>query len=196
MVMRAGKVGYRTVMANHAFAYHAGSASFMLHDMDLKGQQQGNLQKMNARHPEFLPLVWDFEASADYRTELKIRPVGSGHGGKLKIALNLLTFGKAPQWHERAYDAFRYFALVRQDGARQFRNLCHLRTVGCQIPRDRRAQAHSGPPRIMRRITRSRSSLVSLSIAAIFNVMEHPKPINIYGMLDVIALDCSLPARQ
>lgn len=188
MVMRAGKVGYRAVMANHAFAYHAGSASFMLHDLDLKGQQQGNLQKMNARHPEFLPLVWDFEASADYRTELKIRQLVPTIEGKLKIALNLLTFGKHHngtsehmmhfvRWCDKmAPDNFEIYAICEPSVAK-FHGIDELKRI---------------------RVRKDYEANYAISIFPgqpfdlhIVNVMEHLAPINIYGMLDVIALDCS-----
>jgi GT2 family glycosyltransferase len=93
LVMRASKVGYRAVLANHAFAYHAGSASFKLHEIDYKGQQQDNLRMIDARHPEFLPLVWEFEGSAEYRATSQIANLVPTSDGKLKMALNLLSIG-------------------------------------------------------------------------------------------------------
>lgn len=188
LVMRAGKVGYRAVMANHAFAYHAGSASFLLHDMDLKGQQQGNLQKMNARHPEFLPLVHEFEASVEYRAELKIRQLVPTIDGTLKIALNLLTFGKHHngtsehmmhfvRWCEKAApDHFEIYAICEPSVAK-FHGLDQMKRI---------------------KVRREYEPHYAISIFPgqpfdlhMINVMEHLAPINIYGMLDVIALDCS-----
>lgn len=188
LVMRAGKVGYRAVMANHAYAYHAGSASFMLHDMDLKGQQQGNLQKMNARHPEFLPLVWAFEGSPEYRAELKIRQLVPTIDGKLKIALNLLTFGKHHngtsehmmhfvRWCDKfAPEKFEIHAICEPSVAK-FHGIDQLKRI---------------------RVRKDYEPLYAISLFPgqpfdlhIINVMEHLAPINIYGMLDVIALDCS-----
>ncbi|CAM5359051.1 glycosyltransferase [Sphingobium scionense] len=188
MVMRAGKVGYRAVMANHAFAYHAGSASFMLHDMDLKGQQQGNLQKMSARHPEFLPLVWAFEGSAEYRAELKIRQLVPTVDGKLKIALNLLTFGKHHngtsehmmhfvRWCDKAApDNFEIYAICEPSVAK-FHGIDELKRIKVR----KEFEPHYA-------ISIFPGQPFDLHIV---NVMEHLAPINIYGMLDVIALDCS-----
>ena len=42
LIMRANKAGYRTVLANHAFAYHVGSASFLQRAADLSGHREAN----------------------------------------------------------------------------------------------------------------------------------------------------------
>ncbi len=81
LVMRAGKVGYRAVLANHAFAYHAGAASFALTGMDLAAQRKNNLDKLVGLHPEFLPLMTRYERSAHFRAERLLAgllPDGSG----------------------------------------------------------------------------------------------------------------------
>ena len=57
LILRANKAGYRAVLVNNAFAFHAGSASFTLLDMNLTAHQRTNLQKMAERHVEYLPLV-------------------------------------------------------------------------------------------------------------------------------------------
>src|SRR6516162_8371129 len=69
LIMRANKVGYRAALANNAFAYHAGSASFSLLEMNLPIHQGSNLRKMSERHPDYLPLVRRYESSAHYRAE-------------------------------------------------------------------------------------------------------------------------------
>lgn len=188
LVMRAGKVGYRAALANHAYAYHAGSASFMLHEMDLKGQQQGNLQKMAGRHPEFLPLVWEFEKSPEYRAMTQIKSLVPTAEGKLKIALNLLTMGRHHngtnelilnfiRWCDRQpFDDFEVYAICDKSVA-EFHKLDKLRHV------------------------KLRTEIAPVYALAIFfgqpfdlhqiNVMEHLAPVNVFGMLDVIALDCS-----
>ena len=94
LILRANKVGFRAALANHAFAYHAGSASFNLIDMDLGEHRAKNLQKMALRHPEFLPLVRRYEASAHFRAEALLGhslPIASG---RLKIAFDLSSLGR------------------------------------------------------------------------------------------------------
>lgn len=188
LVMRAGKVGYRAVLANHAYAYHAGSASFSLQDLDLKGHQQGNLAKIMARHPEFLPLVQEFERSPEYRAMTQIKNLVPTADGKLKIALHLLNMGchhngtnelitNFLHWADReAQDAFEIYAICKKSVA-QFHGFDKLQNISV------------------------RSEIAPVYAAAIFfgqpfsiddiNVMEHLAPVNVYGMLDMIALDCS-----
>ncbi|MCI4588528.1 glycosyltransferase [Sphingobium sp. BYY-5] len=187
LVMRAGKVGYRAALANHAFAYHAGSASFMLHEMDLKGQQQSNLQKMTARHPQFLPLVQEFERSPEYRAMTQIKNLVPTADGKLKIALNLLTMGSHHNGtneqnvnilhalDELPHGDFEIYVICDRTAA-EFHGLSKLKNIKL---RTEIAPVYA----------------ISILLCQPFdlhevNVMEHLAPINIYGMLDVIALDC------
>ncbi len=188
LVMRAGKVGFRAVLANHAYAYHAGSASFMLHEIDFKGQQSGNLQKMAGRHPEFLPLVKEFERSPEYQAMTQLKNLVPTADGKLKVALDLLTMGRHHngtnelimnfvRWCDsQPHDDFEISAICDKSVA-EFHGLDRLKTI------------------------RVRTEIAPVYAISIFfgqpfdlhqiNVMEHLAPINIYGMLDVIALDCS-----
>ena len=187
LVMRAGKVGFRAVLANHAFAYHAGSASFKLHDIDYKGQQQANLRMIDARHPEFLPLVWAHEASAEYRAIAQMANLVPTVDSKLKIALNLLSVGHHHNGtNELIMNFIRWFDRQPQDGF-ELHIICK-RSV---------AEFH-GIDRLDH--VRLRTDVTPGYAVSIFfgqpfeldqiSVMEHLAPVNIYGMLDVIALDC------
>ena len=188
LVMRAGKVGYRAALANHAYAYHSGSASFMLHEMDLKGQQQNNLQKMMERHPEFLPLVREFERSPEHRAMTQVKNLIPTVEGKLKVALNLLTMGRHHNgtnelivnfihWcDKRQFDEFEVYAICDKSVA-EFHGIDQLENVKfrTEISPTYAVAIFFGQPFDLHHI----------------NVMEHLAPVNIYGMLDVIALDCS-----
>jgi len=188
LVMRAGKVGYRAALANHAYAYHAGSASFMLHEMDLKGQQQTNLQQMMNRHPEFLPLVQEFERSPEYRAMTQIKNLVPTVEGKLKIALNLLTMGRHHNGTNELINNFLRWCDAREFEEFEIHAIC-----------DKSVAEFHGIDKLEHVKLRTEIS-PTYAIAIFFgqpfdlhhiNVMEHLAPVNIYGMLDVIALDCS-----
>ncbi|KMS58713.1 DUF4214 domain-containing protein [Sphingobium cupriresistens] len=188
LVMRAGKVGFRAVMANHAYAYHAGSASFLLRDIDLKGQREGNLQKIAARHPEFLPLVRSYEASAGYRAELKLRQLVPNVDGKLKIAINLLTFGRH---HNGTTDHMMNFIRWCERAAP---NDVEIHAI-CE-PSIARFHGIDKMQRIKQRRECDPIYAVAIMPGQPFDLqtvrtMEHLAPVTLYGMLDVIALDCS-----
>jgi GT2 family glycosyltransferase len=93
LIMRANKAGIRAAMANHAFAYHAGSASFSLLDINVHKQRSENLGKLQALHPEFLPLVRRYENSAHFRAERLLDGLLPSSSGRIPIAVDLTQLG-------------------------------------------------------------------------------------------------------
>jgi GT2 family glycosyltransferase/glycosyltransferase involved in cell wall biosynthesis len=190
LILRANKAGYRAVLVNNSFAYHAGSASFNLLDMNLRAHQGANLQKMANRHPEYLPLVRRYEASAHFRAETLLSQVLPAASGRVKIVFDLSAVGPhfngtnemsvaiIDSFYERhastfeidvicSQDAFEFHKLDRHEGLR--RHDADLQTlerfaVGVQL----------GQP---------------FSVHAI-SVLEDLAVVNIFGMLDTIAEDC------
>jgi GT2 family glycosyltransferase len=69
LVMRASKLGFRAVLANHAFAFHAGGASFGISGLDLLGHRQRNLGRLVDLHPDFLTLMRRYEHSPHFLAE-------------------------------------------------------------------------------------------------------------------------------
>jgi GT2 family glycosyltransferase len=188
LVMRANKAGYRAALANKSFAYHAGSASFNLLDLDLHSHRNSNLQKMCADHPEFLPLVRRYEWSPHFRAEqllsglvghtaglpkvvIDLSGLGCNHNGTNELALGILK--SLGQRHGHIFEltalctaeAFKFHKLdtfgniVRVDGSNPGKHAIAIRL---------------GQPFDQHHI----------------NVLESLAPINIYGMLDTIAEDC------
>lgn len=188
LVMRAGKLGYRAAMANHAYAYHAGSASFLLKDIDLRSQQEGNLTKMMERHPEFLPLVRAYEGTVDYRAETQLKSLLPTPEGRRKVALNLLTMGthhngtnelivNVIRWLEANPPRDFDIHAICKPGVAEFHGFADFKSIWIEekIRPDYALSIFFGQPFDLH----------------IVNLMEYLAPINIYGMLDVIALDCS-----
>jgi GT2 family glycosyltransferase len=190
LIMRANKAGYRAVLVNNSFAYHAGSASFNLLDMNLRAHQGANLQKMVHRHAEYLPLVHRYEASAHFRAESLLSHVLPAASGRVKIVFDLSAVGPhfngtsemsvaiIDSFYERhastfdinvicSQDVFEFHKLDRHEGLR--RHDTDLQTlerfaIGVQL----------GQP---------------FSVHAI-SLLEDLAVVNIFGMLDTIAEDC------
>jgi GT2 family glycosyltransferase len=89
LVMRAGNLGLRAVLANHAFAFHHGSASFNLSGLDLAAQRHRNLERLHVLHPQFLPLMSRYERSVHFRAERLLSGLLPDAAGRLKIAFDL-----------------------------------------------------------------------------------------------------------
>jgi GT2 family glycosyltransferase/glycosyltransferase involved in cell wall biosynthesis len=187
LVMRANKVGYRAVLANHSFAYHAGSASFLLKDVDLNESKKINLEKLNSIHPEFIPLVRKFESSPAYLSENLLKNLIPSCDGLISIIFDLSRLGGYSNGTSelavaiigtmsRIYsdkfkislfcskDAFEYHGFNKLDGVRRQIEVTGDFTVAINL----------GQPFDLHQI----------------NVLERLAPINIYGMLDTIAHDC------
>ena len=190
LILRANKAGYRAVLVNNAFAYHAGSASFNLLDMNLKAHQGANLQKMAQRHTEYLPLVRRYEGSAHFRAEMLLSELLPPASGRVKIVFDLSAVGPhfngtnemsvaiIDCFYERhastfevnvicTEEAFEFHKLDRHEGLR--RHDADLQTlerfaIGVQL----------GQP---------------FAVHAI-SVLEDLAVVNIFGMLDTIAEDC------
>ncbi len=187
LVLRANKVGFRAVLANHAFAYHAGSASFLLRDIDLTTHRNSNLNKMTERHPEFLPLVMQYQGSAKYRAEQMLRNLVRDEAGRLNLVVNLLSMGPAFNgtnelilkvlefFNECATDRFNITLLARRNVA-SFHGFEQFDRLACteELQSKYAIAVSFGQPYDLNAV----------------NVMEMLAPINVYGMLDVISWDC------
>jgi len=91
LVMRAGKFGYRAVLANYAFAFHAGAASFNLTGLDLAAHRRHNLDKLIGLHPEFTPLLRQYERSSHFRAEQLLAGMLPDGEGRISLVFDLTS---------------------------------------------------------------------------------------------------------
>jgi GT2 family glycosyltransferase len=190
LILRANKVGYRAVLVNNSFAYHAGSASFNLLDMNLKAHQNANLQKMALRHPEYLPLIHRYEASAHFRAETLLSLVLPAASGRVKIVFDLSSVGSnfngtnemsvaiINGFYERHSSIFEMNIICSQD-AFEFHKL----------DRHRELRRHEVDLQTLERFAIGVQLGQPFSVHAV-SVLEDLAVVNIFGMLDTIADDC------
>lgn len=192
LVSRAGKVGFRAIVANHAFAYHAGSASFSLTDIALDGHRSANLEKLNELHPEFLPNVRAFESSPEFRAEALLKGMLRDANGAVDIAFLLFSMGH----HHNGTNEFIVNVLKRFVGVAGRRyNITFL----CD-PATAKFHGLDEFPNVRVTSTFDHIYAVAFSFGQPYdlhtiNVMESIAPIVVYSMLDVISLDCA-PLRH
>jgi GT2 family glycosyltransferase len=94
LAMRAGRRGYRSVLANHAFVWHQGSASFHLHHEE-EGLERRNREVLLRRYPEYLRLTANYFASPEQRAELLLGTLVPDTTGRLDVALDFSSFQPA-----------------------------------------------------------------------------------------------------
>jgi GT2 family glycosyltransferase len=190
LIMRAGKVGYRAALANHAFAYHVSSASFKLTSLDLTPHRERNLEVMKQRHPEFLPLLKAYESSPHFRAEgLVARCLGDG--GKIPVAFDLSSVGCD-------FNGTNEFAVAVLSSLCRRHGETFAFTVLCtrpafkfhglnRLPSLRRLEGHEIP--LVERFA------VAIRLAQPFDAdavtrLAELACVNVYVMHDTIALDC------
>jgi GT2 family glycosyltransferase len=93
LILRANKVGFRAALADHAYAFHAGGASFSLTGMNLTAHRDSNLEVLINRHEEFLPLLRRYESSAHFRAEALLGKAVPSSAGRLAIVFDLSALG-------------------------------------------------------------------------------------------------------
>ena len=94
LIMRAGRRGYRAVLANHAFVWHEGSSSFG-RNADTVALEARNRDILLARYPEYVRLTEDYFASPEQQAERLLGALLPGPDGRIDVALDFSTFTSA-----------------------------------------------------------------------------------------------------
>lgn len=94
LVMRAGRRGYRAVLANHAFVWHEGGCSFGLNG-ETAALEARNRAILLARYPEYERLSEGHFGSPEQRAELLLGALLPGPDGRVDVGLDFSTFPAA-----------------------------------------------------------------------------------------------------
>ena len=94
LVMRAGRRGYRAVLANHAFVWHEGAGSFGK-TAEASALESRNRAILEARYPEYPKLAHDYFGSPEQHAEKLLGALLPGPDGRLDVALDFSTFPSA-----------------------------------------------------------------------------------------------------
>ena len=190
LILRANKVGYRAVLVNNAFAFHAGSASFSLLDMNLSAHQGANLQKMAKRHPEFLPLVHRYEDSAHYRAETLLSHLLPTASGLLKVLFDLSSVGPNFNGTNEMGMAIIDGLYRRHSSTFEFNVICSRESFEFH-----KLDRYDGLRRYDTEHPTAEKFAIGIQLGQPFSVhaislLEDRAIINIFGMLDTIGDDC------
>lgn len=190
LILRAGKVGYRAALANHAFAYHAGSASFTLVDMNLRGHQEANLRKMAERHAEYLPLVRRYEGSAHFRAERLLSHLLPTSAGRLKVVFDLSSVGPHHNGTNEMGMAILNGLYERHSDKFEIHAICSEKAFTFhELNRHPELRRHEVDLQTRERFAIGIQIGQPFDVHAI-TVLEDLAVINVFGMLDTIAEDC------
>ena len=188
LILRANRCGYRAVAANHAFVFHVGEASFSASIASKEEHEKKNGRLLRERYPEYAGGLAKYAESAHYQAEQMLPALLPDSQGRLDLLFDFSsvgayhngTFEHAIHILECAVDEWRPFFHVHvmiSEEALRFHKLDRLPGVLFIQPESTRVFAIAfrlGQPF-------EYLQLVRLSRLGVLNV---------YGMLDPIALDC------
>ena len=188
LIMRANRAGYRAVLANHAFVYHVGESSFSIAGTTKELLERKNAQILKDRYPEYLVGVESYLQSTHHEAEHMLTAMLTDHHGRLDLVFDFSSVGpyhngtfeaakRILQWASSLWrDNFNIFVMVSPEASR-FHKLDQLPGVYLVTPDTTRVFAIAfrfGQP---------------FSYEQLFR-MNRTGVLNVYGMLDTIALDC------
>jgi GT2 family glycosyltransferase len=194
LIQRANSVGYRAVIANHAFAYHAGSASFAVNTFAKKGLKSENLELIKRLHPHFIKIVDDYIESPHFRAENLLSELVPDSAGRYSLCLDLSEMGTHHNGTNELAKSVVGALYEWRDCPFEVTLLCSKEVMEAQgIPT--RDGLRRADPRNPGRYT------VALRLGQPFHFnhverLEQLAPINVYGMLDVIAVDVGVISTE
>lgn len=186
LIMRANRCGYRAALANHAWVYHVGGASFS-QTAARHVQQDRNDAILNRRYPEFTASVDAYEGSPHFEAEGLLAGLLPDPQGRLDLLFDFTsvepyhngTFTAAKQILARAVNLWPQFNLYVMGSEKAWRyhkldQIEGVKRVGADSGAKFAVALRFGQPF-------QAGQLFRLSSAA---------AVNIYAMLDPIAFDC------
>lgn len=190
LILRANKAGYRAALANKAFAFHAGSASFGLIDVDLESYKSANMERTAARHPEYLPLIRRYEESAHFRAEELLSKGLRYPPDRPTLLFDLSALGPAFDGTSEMSVAIVEAFCERHASTFDFNVLCTE-----EVFKFHGLDRHSALRRHDPALGTSERFTLGVRLAQPFNAhalraLDDLAAVNVYGMLDTIADDC------
>ena len=187
LIMRANRCGFRAALANHAWVYHIGEASFSLSSFPKPQLEEKNAKLLNQRYPEYGPSVREYFRSTHYDAERLLAGLLPDERGRMDLLIDFSSVG--PNYNgtflackeilaraAKLWPQFNLYVMVTDD-ARRFHELDQIEGVSfvsTNIERVFAVAFRFGQPFQFEQLFR-------LSRLAV---------INVFGMLDPIALDC------
>ena len=104
LVMRAGRCGFRAVLANHAFVWHAGEESFSGAAVARDVWEPANRAILDARYPEYGPYTAAYYDAPETIAERLLAALLPGADGRIDVAFDFSSFRVA---HNGTYRAGR-----------------------------------------------------------------------------------------
>ncbi|MGA2272385.1 MAG: glycosyltransferase [Bryobacteraceae bacterium] len=188
LIMRANRGGYRAALANHAFVYHVGEASFSATDSPKAILEKTNAELLNSRYPEYSAAVAEYFAGAHCEAERMLTALLPDSQGRLEVVFDFSSAGPS---YDTMFEQVKRMLSAATESWRQYFNVSIMVSEQAlryhklaQLPR-----VHFVSPET------ARIFAVAFRFAQPFNAghlrrMSRLGVLNVYAMLDPIAFDC------
>ena len=188
LILRANRCGYQAALANHAFVYHIGEVSFNNSDSPKQELEKRNSAILIERYPEYPRSISKYFNGSHYRAESMLTALLPDNEGRLVLVFDFSsmgtyhngTFAAAKRILEAALETwqqrFHIHAMVSEE-AQRFHKLDRMKGLLVVRPETKRTFAIAfrfGQPFDYERLER----------------MNRVGVLNVYMMLDTIAMDC------
>jgi GT2 family glycosyltransferase len=188
LIMRANRCGYQAALANHAFVYHFGEASFGGCDNPKEELEKRNSALLVERYPEYPRSIAKYFNGVHFQAESMLSALLPDSDGRLDVVFDFSSMGS---YHNGTFAAakcilesaleewqkyFHIYVMVSEE-AKRFHKLDRLKGLLLVSPETTRTFAMAfrfGQPFDYERLAR----------------MSRVGVLNVYMMLDTIAMDC------
>ena len=185
LVMRAGRCGYRAVMANDAFVWHEGETSFATSEMDRSVWEPANRAILDARYPEYGPYTSAYYHSPEAIAENLLACLIPDADGKLDLGFDFSSFRAA---HNGTFQAGRQLLQTAV-----WENDFRIWVICSQDVYDFHGYAELGIPRSDPHDVRRFAAIFRVGQPYDWNVIQRAAisaPVLGVYMLDTISIDC------
>jgi GT2 family glycosyltransferase/glycosyltransferase involved in cell wall biosynthesis len=188
LIMRANRCGYQAALANHAFVYHLGEASFGISDSPKDELEKRNSALLVERYPEYPRSISRYFEGVRFQAESMLTALLPDSEGRLDLVFDFSSMGT---YHNGTFAAakcileaaleqwkkyFHIYVMVSEE-AQRFHQLDKMTGLFLVTPETTRTFAIAfrfGQPFDYDRLAR----------------MSRVGVLNVYMMLDTIAMDC------
>jgi GT2 family glycosyltransferase len=187
LVMRVSRCGYRVALANRAFVWHEGEASFKCADIARDRWERRNRAILDQRYPEYRGFTAAHDDAPETVAERLLAMLIPDASGKLDIALDFSSFREA---HNGTYLAGRQLL----DGAlKTWQERFNIHVICTQRVYDFHGYASLGVPRSDPHDQKTFAAIFRVGQPydwdAIRRTFTRSAVIGVY-MLDTISIDC------
>jgi len=188
LIMRANRCGYRAALANHAFVYHIGEASFSKSESPKEELEKRNSKLLLERFPEYTRSIATYFDGVHYRAEEMLTALLPSSDGRLDIVFDFSSMGT---YHNGTFEAAKS---ILRAAVEEWQKYFHIYVmVGEEAQRFHKLDRMKGIFLVPRETAKSFAMAFRFGQPFDYEGLERMSRVgvlNVYMMLDTIAMDC------